>query len=148
VHTYIEQIFTGNYGTEKNPDNTDKTDPNGDTFMDPVLAGSINPWSNKLGPEVLGPGGNQGTGVVLENRHLEYLDPRYGKLVDEQEAFRQAESAQYAPPKAGVDNRTENQKAMYESVGARETGPAIRPIDEWEATMMNVYQMVKALNSR
>jgi hypothetical protein len=35
---------------------------------------------------------------------------------------------------------------MYESMGAREQGPARRPLGEWEKMMMNIYDMVKSLN--
>jgi hypothetical protein len=44
------------------------------------------------------------------------------------------------------DPRTAQEKATFESIGARESGPARRPIGEWETMMMNIYDMVKGLN--
>jgi hypothetical protein len=69
---YLYQIFRGEYGGIKSA-GVNKVDASGQTFMDPLLARSINPWSSKLGPEQLGPEGNRSVGVVMENRHLEYL---------------------------------------------------------------------------
>jgi len=68
--------------------------------------------------------------------------------VDQQEQTTNDEYAQYGPPKAGPDARTAGDKAMFESSAARAEGPAKRPIDEWETMMMNIYDMVKGLNSR
>jgi hypothetical protein len=147
VMGYCYQIFRGHFGVIKEA-GADKLDASGQTFMDPVLAHSINPWSSKLGPEQLGPAGNKGLGVVLENRHLEYLDPEYGNLVDTQQETMRDEAVQYGPPKAGLDTRTPDQKAMYDSIAAREEGPARRPITEWETMMMNIYDMVKGLNRK
>jgi hypothetical protein len=146
---YLLQIFRGNYGVIKDKDGDDILDASGKTFMDPVLAKSINPYSSKLGPEQLGPAGNQGLGVVLENRHLEYLNPNYGDLLDTEEQRGRNEAAQYIGPKmvGAPDPRTAQQKAMFESIGAREEGPARRPIGEWEGMMMNIYDMVKGLNN-
>ncbi len=147
VRGYLHQIFRGKFGVIKETDGDPQVDASGKTFMDPVLAKSINPYSSKLGPEQLGPAGNQGLGVVLENRHLEYLNPNYGNLLDTEEQRVKDESAQNMPPKAGPDPRTAQQRAMYESVGARDQGPGRRPISEWEGIMMNIYDMVKGLNS-
>src|SRR5262249_12283544 len=99
--------------------------------------------------EQLGPAGNKGLGVVLENRHLEYLNPNYGNLLDAEEQRVRDESSQNPPPKAaGMDDtRTAQQKAQYESVRANDQGPSRRPIVEWEAMMMSIYDMVKGLNS-
>ena len=58
-----------------------------------------------------------------------------------------ASLAQYGPPK-GDDNRSDLQKAMFESIGARESGPARKPIAQWESLMMGIYDMVKAANAR
>ncbi|NJM75810.1 MAG: hypothetical protein HC852_08570 [Acaryochloridaceae cyanobacterium RU_4_10] len=147
VRGYLWQIFRGHFGAIQD-NGHDKLDASGDTFMDPVLAGSINPWSSKLGPEQLGPVGQKGLGVVMENRHLEYLNPEYGRLVDTDQAKQKGEVIQYGPPKTGPDTRMAQDKAMYDSIGAREGGPARRPIGEWEAMMMSIYDMVKATNSR
>ena len=151
VRGYLYQIFRGHFGviTKTNPAGqaVPKRDASGHTFMDPVLASSINPWSSKLGPDQLGPGGNQGLGVVMENRHLEYLDPNYGAAATAWDTKFRTEVAMFGP-KAGADNREELEKAMYESIGARESGPARRPITEWEPIMMGSYDMVKATNER
>jgi hypothetical protein len=147
VRAYLYQIFRGHFGVIMEGAAA-KTDKSGNTFMDPVLAHSINPWSSKLGPEQLGPAGNQGLGVVLENRHLEYLNPDYGDLVDQQQQTMRDEVIQYGAPKAGADERTPDMRAMFDSIGAREEGPARRPIGEWETMMMNVYAMIKAINRR
>ncbi|MET0324058.1 MAG: DUF4157 domain-containing protein [Ilumatobacteraceae bacterium] len=144
---YCRQIFRGQFGTIKEG-GVDKLDASGDTFMDPVLAGTINPWSSKLGPAQLGPTGRKGLGVVMENRHLEYLNPEYGDLVDAQQQTMRDEATQYGPPKAGVDARTADAKRMYESIAAREEGPGRRPIAEWETMMMNIYDMVRTLNRK
>ena len=147
VRSYLYQIFRGHFGVIKDA-GVNKLDAAGQTFMDPVLASSINPWSKKLGPDQLGPAGNRGLGAVLENRHLEYLNPEYGSRVDQQEQTTNDEYAQYGPPKAGADARTAGAKAMFASSAARAEGPAKRPIDEWETMTMNIYDMVKGLNSR
>ena len=51
---YLYQIFRGEYGGIESA-GVNKVDASGQTFMDPLLARSINPWSSKLGPEQLGP---------------------------------------------------------------------------------------------
>jgi hypothetical protein len=51
-------------------------------------------------------------------------DPNYGTTTDARNTRFQAESAQYAPPEFGDDLRSELDKAMYASRGARESGPA------------------------
>jgi hypothetical protein len=140
ARAYLYQIFRGHFGVIK-------TDDSGKQYHDYVLAGSINPWSSKLGPEQLGPVGNRALGVVVENRHLEYLDPNYGAAAREWNARFKSELAQYGPPK-GDDNRSDLQKAMFESIGARESGPARKPIAQWESLMMGIYDMVKAANAR
>src|SRR6185503_7488872 len=93
VRGYLLQIFRGEFGVIKGKKRTQR-DASGKTFMDPVLAQSINPYSSKLGPEQLGPAGNQGLGVVLENRHLEYLNPNYADLLDTEEQRVKDEAAQ------------------------------------------------------
>ncbi|MEC4677978.1 MAG: DUF4157 domain-containing protein [Nitrospirota bacterium] len=152
VKEYLWQIFRGYYGVIQEEDENnvynDQHDASGATFMDPVLAGSINPYSSKLDPEQLGPLGRQGLGVVMENRHLEYLDSDYGSRVTASQRAMARDVVQYGPPKAGLDTRTALEKAMYDSIGAREEGPAKRPIGEWEGMMMNIYDMVKAINGR
>ncbi|MFP5390589.1 MAG: hypothetical protein ACLGI6_03455 [Gammaproteobacteria bacterium] len=135
---YLEQIFTGNQGII--------LQRNGDDFHDELLAGSINPYSRKLGPDLLGPAAHQAQGVVLENRHLEYLNPNYGDQQDASEDQIAQDAVQYGPPKAGPDNRTADERAMYDSIGAREAGPARRPINEWAEIMIGIYDMVKRLN--
>ncbi|MFN6497789.1 MAG: DUF4157 domain-containing protein [Nostoc sp. DedQUE01] len=149
VKQYLYQILRGHYGAILDS-NTGlaQRDASNNTFMDPVLAGSINPYSSKLGPEQLGPVGRRGMGVVMENRHLEYLNPAYGTLLDTDQANQRREVIQYGPPKAGLDTRTAQERAMYDSIGAREQGPARRPIGEWEGMMMRIYDMVKATNNR
>jgi hypothetical protein len=149
VRGYLYQILRGKYGVITDNAGDPTVDASGKTFMDPVLARGINKYSNKLGPEQLGPAGNKGLGVVLENRHLEYLNPNYGTLLDAEEQRVRDESSQNPPPKAaGIDDtRTAQQKAQYESVGANDQGPSRRPIGEWEAMMMSIYDMVKGLNS-
>jgi hypothetical protein len=145
VKEYLYQIFRGHGGLIQDPDTGgDKLDSANQTFMDPVLGRSINPWSKKLGPEQLGPTSNQELGVVLENRHLEYLDPRYGDLLDKSEQASKDDYARFANLPA--DQATPVTRAMIESVGARDQGPARRPLGEWEGMMMNIYDMVKALN--
>jgi hypothetical protein len=121
---------------------------NGDDLRDPVLEGSINPHSRKLGPEPVGPAGEQEQGVVIENRHLEYLDPGYGEKLDESERQRNEDVEAYGDPKDGIDTRTQHEKAMFDSLAAREEGPAKRPIGEWEGIMMAIYDMIRAINRR
>jgi len=150
IRGYLYQILRGHYGviTTTNPagNAVPKRDASGQTFRDPVLAYSINPWSSKLGPDQLGPPGNRSTGVVVENRHLEYLDPNYGALATAWDTKFKTESRMFAP-KADPDTRSPLEKAMYESIGARESGPARKPIGQWESLMMGIYDMVKALNA-
>jgi hypothetical protein len=38
-------------------------------------------------------------------------------------------------------------KANYEAAPAREEGATKRPIGEWEAMMISIYDMVRAANS-
>lgn len=148
VDEYLYQILRGEHGSTLLADGvTPQQDASGNTFRDLFLASSMNPWSSKLGPDQVGPTGNEGTGEVLENRHLEYLNPKYGKIQDAEERMVNEESVLYGPPKAGADTRTADTKAMFDSIGAREQGPARRPMDEWEA-MMNVYKMIRAINKR
>jgi hypothetical protein len=99
-----------------------------------------------LGGLRAGPG-NRSTGVVLENRHLEYLDPNYGALATTWDTKFKTESRMFTP-KAGPETRSPLEKAMYESIDARESGPARKPINQWEPLMMGIYHMVKALNAR
>ncbi len=141
---YLLQIFTGDAG----PIIVDPYNPHPDEIRDPLLAYSINPYSRKLGPDLLGPAGNREYGVVMENRHLEYIDPNYGTNQDRSEAQMRQDVDLYGPPKAGADTRTTDEKAMYDSIGAREAGPAKRPIDEWEDMMMYIYDMIRGINSR
>ncbi|MBD2681498.1 DUF4157 domain-containing protein [Nostoc paludosum FACHB-159] len=149
VRGYLYQIFRGHFGViQDNNTGLAQQDASNNTFIDPVLADSINPYSSKLGPEQLGPVGRQGIGVVMENRHLEYLNPAYGTLLDTDQEKQSGEVIQYGPPKAGLDTRTALEKAMYDSIGARAEGPAKRPIAEWEGMMMGIYDMVKAINNR
>jgi len=75
------------------------------------------------------------------------LDPNYGPTAAAWDAQYQAELAQYRPP-AGPDDRSPQVKAMYDSLGARDTGPARKPIEQWESLMMGVYDMVRAANKR
>jgi hypothetical protein len=137
---YLEQILTGNRGVLRQHQ--------GAPLHDDLLEGSINPYSHKLGPDLIGPGGNQEQGVVMENRHLEYLDPRYGDLTDASEASNRQDAALYGLPFGAVDARTDHEKAMFDSIGAREEGPARRPIGEWEAIMIGIYDMITAINRR
>jgi hypothetical protein len=145
--SYLYQIIRGHFGVIQ-AGGVNKVDASGQTFMDPLLAYSMNPWSSKLGPERLGPRGNRGMGVVLENRHLEYLDPNYGARTRGWNEQLKADLARYAAPTGAPDNRTSKQKAMYESIYARESGPARIPIAQWESLMMGIYDMVKAANAR
>jgi hypothetical protein len=149
VNQYLYQIFRGHFGVIVDS-NTGlaQQDASNNTFIDPVLAGSINPYSSKLGPEQLGPVGRQGMGVVMENRHLEYLNPAYGSLVTAQQRTMTQEVIRYGAPQGAPDTRTAQQRAMYDSIGAREEGPARRPIAQWERIMMGIYDMVKATNNR
>ncbi|MEZ4731463.1 MAG: DUF4157 domain-containing protein [Caldilineaceae bacterium] len=130
---YLQQIFTGVHGVRGH-------DTNMATIYDPLLAGSINPWSAKLGPEHIGPMGNQALGVVMENRHLEYMDPNYGANATMAATQMAQEYAQNAP---GVPGRN---IATFESIKAREAGPARRPINEWVNMMLGIYDMLVAIN--
>jgi len=136
---YLLQILTGNQGVLRQQ--------LGDDLRDPLLEGSINPYSHKLGPDLLGPATHQEQGVVVENRHLEYMDPRYGALLDASEQQFHQDAAQYPPPSGGnPDTRTAHEKAIYDSMGARDEGPARRPIGEWEAIMIGIYDMIAGIN--
>jgi hypothetical protein len=137
---YLKQIFTG-----AGAGGVLGHDSSGAEIRDPLLEASINPYSDKLGPDLLGTLGNQEYGVVKENRHLEYLDPRYGRNTDRAEKQMREDALMYGRP-MGADTRTEEEKAMYDSIGAREQGPARRPIDEWEGMMMKIYDMVRKAN--
>jgi len=138
IGQYLEQIFTGYGGVRKRQ--------NKQNIYDPVLAGSINPYSKKLGPNKMGPAGNKEWGVVVENRHLEYLDPNYAT----NETNWDTKSARIHQKNAlhmdehGVVN--EQKKAKYESKSAKESGSSKRPIDEWVPMMTNIYDMVVDLN--
>ncbi|NRB39364.1 MAG: DUF4157 domain-containing protein [Pseudomonadales bacterium] len=133
LKTYLEQLFIGSAGALKQ-------DTAGNDIYDPLLARTINPYSAKLGPENVGPIWNSKMGVVMENRHLEYLDPNYGTKQDDFNTWSKAEYAQYG--KSG----TAQDKAKIASIGAREDGAAKRPITEWEDIMINIYDMIQALN--
>jgi hypothetical protein len=137
LEQYLEQVFTGVYGPVKQ-------DKNNDDIHDPLLAGSINPWSPKLGPDQVGPGTNRELGVVMENRHLEYLDPNYGVNQDQSITQQTQEHQDYGPHNQG---RSVDDVAMNESTIARLQGPAKRPIDEWVPMMMNIYNMLRGLNA-
>ncbi len=141
LEEYLEQILTGGDVVT----GVMGTDSSGAEIRDPLLEGSINPYSDKLGPDLLGATGNEEYGVVKENRHLEYLDPKYGRNTDRAEKKMREDATMYARP-IGPDTRSEEEKAMYDSIGAREQGPARRPIGEWEDMMMNIYDMVHKAN--
>ncbi len=49
---------------------------------DRILTGAKNPYSPKLGPDQLGPAGNQDVGVVMENRYIVELLQNVGKKID------------------------------------------------------------------
>jgi hypothetical protein len=136
---YLEQLFTGLYGVQGQ-------DVHHANIHDPLLAGSINPWSAKLGPQPVGPGANLGLGVVMENRHLEYLDPNYGPNQTASAHQIATEGTLYRPP-VGPDTRTAYQKAMFDSIKAREAGPARRPINEWVDMMTSIYDFLIAINA-
>jgi hypothetical protein len=140
LEQYLEQIFTGAFG----PVHPDPNNVNLQNIHDPLLRGSINPWSTKLGPDQVGPAANQGLGVVMENRHLEYLDPNYGANQTQSETQQAQEHQQYGP---GNAMRSPQDIAMDESTIARLQGPAKRPINEWVPMMMNIYNMLRALNA-
>jgi Domain of unknown function (DUF4157) len=139
LEEYLEQILTGAVHGVLG------TDSSGADLRDPLLERSINPYSDKLGPDLLGAMGNEEYGVVKENRHLEYLDPNYGRNTDRAEKQMYEDAKMYGRP-IGPDTRSEEDKAMYDSIGAREQGPARRPIEEWEDMMMNIYDMVRKAN--
>jgi len=123
---YLEQIFTGAEGVRGH-------DTNNADIHDPLLAGSINPWSSKLGPEQIGPAGNQSLGVVMENRHLEYLDPNYGA------------NTTAASNQLNQDRASGNQ-AVSDSAVANFAGSARRPINEWVPMMLRIYDMLVNIN--
>jgi hypothetical protein len=150
VDQYLHQILRGHWGVLLEADGAPKRDADDQTFMDPVLGHSINPYSKKLGPEAVGPKNRQGLGVVMENRHIEYLNPQYGMQADAEYAMSSQAAAEKSGPKnAGMeDTRDAATWAKQESVGARLAGPARRPIAEWESMMMNIYDMVKGINKR
>lgn len=137
VLQYLNQLFRGNSGVRGR-------DVNNAPIYDPLLAGSINPYSSKLGPQPVGPALNQEMGVVLENRHLEYLDPNYGRNqtgADQQIALDSRFRPQNIP-----DTRTQRQKDVFDSIKARESGAARRPINEWVNMMLRVYDMLVGIN--
>jgi len=135
VTQYLDQIFTGVQGIQGQ-------DHSGSNLRDPLLAGSINPYSDKLGPDQLGPNGNKEVGVVMENRHLEYLDSNYGANLDRFKTWSRNEGIQYG------QRNTNLEKAMHDSIAAREDGPARRPIAEWEDIMIGIYDMIRTANHR
>lgn len=137
VWQYLEQLFTGYSGVLGH-------DTNNNDIYDPLLSRSINPYSSKLGPQNVGPALNQGLGVVLENRHLEYLDPNYGRNQTGSDTQIVREGRQYRQP--NPDTRTTRQKAMFDSIKARESGAARRPINEWVNMMMRIYDMLVDIN--
>jgi len=71
----------------------------------------------------------------------------YGALATTWDTKFKTESRMFTP-KAGPETRSPLEKAMYESIDARESGPARKPINQWEPLMMGIYHMVKALNAR
>jgi hypothetical protein len=140
LQLYLDQIFRGTLG----PIAPHPTNVNLQNIHDPLLRGSINPWSTKLGPDQVGPGTNRELGVVMENRHLEYLDPNYGANTTQSETQQAQEHAQYGPQNTG---RSEEDIAKDESTIARLQGPAKRPIGEWVTMMTNIYNMLRTLNA-
>lgn len=137
VWQYLEQLFTGYSGVLGH-------DTNNNNIYDPLLSRSINPYSSKLGPQNVGPALNPGLGVVLENRHLEYLDPNYGRNQTRSDTQIIREGREYRQP--NPDTRTTRQKAMFDSIKARESGAARRPINEWVNMMMRIYDMLVDIN--
>jgi hypothetical protein len=134
LEEYLEQIIFANYWLEKA----------GVFFNDFVLHAAINPYSKALGPDMLGPEGHREMGIVMENRHLEYLDPRYGINQTDVELKRKVEFAKLgALPEA---KRSALERAKIGSSGAREEGPARRPMAEWRGIMIGVYDMIKGIN--
>lgn len=156
VQKYIAQILLYRRGLTKKIKVDDGTntgtlvdqivrhnDVNGKQFWDPILAYSINPYSGMLGPEMVG-GDNQELGVILENRHLEYLDPNYAqKEVSSHNKFR-SERNKYSKPIRGM-GRTKRE-ALYDSAAARKIESPIKPINVWEKDMLKIYDMLRSLN--
>ncbi|HAS42725.1 MAG TPA: hypothetical protein DCS93_19750 [Microscillaceae bacterium] len=143
IAQYVNQILTGSFH------NHNSRDANNKPIKDPALSNGLNMYSPKLGPEEVGPDGNKEMGVILENRHIDYLRANYVNELEENEAKMHQEVGLYGRKDwSKPDDRTDYQKNMELSIGARSTGPEKRPIDEWEDTMMNIYRMVRAINRR
>jgi hypothetical protein len=113
-------------------------------FKDVVLYNGLNQYSGPLGPDILGQPGHRDIGIVMENRHLEYLDPNYGVNQTVAELKRKEEFAKLgALPEA---KRSALERAQFASIGAREEGAAIRPMAEWRGIMIGIYDMINGIN--
>ncbi|MEA5627800.1 DUF4157 domain-containing protein [Nostoc sp. UHCC 0251] len=113
-----------------------------DTLLQGNLAGSDdllnamkNQYSQELGPENIGRTGSKETGVVVENRELQYLDPNYRKR---QARYDRQKSQLFAGPKL-------SQAELSEALATLDD-PKKYPIDDWERIILIVYDLVRSIN--
>jgi hypothetical protein len=108
----------------------------GDTTLpDKLLHSMKNPYSQVLGPEPVGRAGAEQTGVIVENRELQYLDPNYAKR---NRRYERQKRDLFAGPKLT--------QAQLAQALATLDDPKKYPIEDWERIMLLVYDMLRSIN--
>jgi Domain of unknown function (DUF4157) len=105
---------------------------------DTLLSALKNPYSAELGPDPLGPASDLESGVVLENREIQYLDPNYKD---------KKKKGKKELNKFNSNKRLVNDQLAFQKMLAKMTDPKKFPTNKWEDMMLTVYAMVKDLNS-
>lgn len=108
---------------------------------DELLDNMKNEYSSEYGPDYLGVGPNVESSVVMENRELQYLDPKYNKK--KKKFDKEWESYK----KKNAKSKTHTDKSKLQQALAKMTDPKKYPTDKWGDMFVLVYRMVKQLNS-
>jgi hypothetical protein len=108
---------------------------------DDLLNNMKNQYSRELGPDYLGTGTNIESSVVMENRELQFLDPKY------ESKKKKFDKEWKSYQKKNAKSKTHTDKAKLQKALATMTDPKKYPMDKWEDMFVRVYRMVRALNS-
>jgi len=103
-----------------------------DVFLDDF----INPYSNELASEPIGPGGSQEAGVVMENREPQNLDP------ETRQKRRDKENEMAAFFGGGGGKDPDQLKGFLRDL----SDPKKYPIDQWESVMLRIYRLLREIN--